>query len=145
MRKTGLHTKGNWYKGNLHTHSTNSDGRKTPEEIVRIYREHGYQFLAFTEHEFYTHNRELTGEDFLILPASNSHATIRIRGVFTTCSESAATQPEMNYPQEMDSQTGSASLCGSGKISDQSSPRWTRSGMQAVSRSSITQSGPAWN
>ena len=68
MRKTGLHTEGNWYKGNLHTHSTNSDGRKTPEEIVRIYREHGYQFLAFTEHEFYTHNRELTGEDFLILP-----------------------------------------------------------------------------
>ena len=68
MKKTGLHTEGNWYKGNLHTHSTNSDGRKTPEEIVRIYREHGYQFLAFTEHELYTHNRELSNEDFLILP-----------------------------------------------------------------------------
>lgn len=68
MKKMGLHTEGNWYKGNLHTHSTNSDGRKTPEEIVQIYKDHGYQFLAFTEHELYTHNRALSDKDFLILP-----------------------------------------------------------------------------
>ena len=68
MKKMGLHTEGNWYKGNLHTHSTNSDGRKTPEEIVQIYKDHGYQFLAFTEHELYTHNRALSDKDILILP-----------------------------------------------------------------------------
>ena len=68
MKKMGLHTEGNWCKGNLHTHSTNSDGRKTPEEIVQIYKDHGYQFLAFTEHELYTHNRALSDKDFLILP-----------------------------------------------------------------------------
>lgn len=68
MKKIGLNTEGTWYKGNLHTHSTNSDGRITPAEIVRIYKDHGYQFLAFTEHELYTHNRELSDEDFLVLP-----------------------------------------------------------------------------
>ena len=68
MAKRGLRTDGNWYKGNLHLHSTNSDGRKTPEEIVQIYRDHGYQFVSFTEHEHYTHNSGLSTEDFLVIP-----------------------------------------------------------------------------
>ena len=39
-----------WWKGNLHTHTTCSDGRKTPEEVIRLYREAGYDFLALTDH-----------------------------------------------------------------------------------------------
>ncbi len=42
--------KGLWYKGNLHTHTTNSDGRLTPEEICKLYKEEGYDFLAITDH-----------------------------------------------------------------------------------------------
>lgn len=68
MEKLGLQTNGNWYKGNLHLHSTNSDGRKTPEEVIQIYQDHGYQFVSFTEHEYYTHNSGLSTKDFLILP-----------------------------------------------------------------------------
>ena len=43
-----------WYKGNLHTHTLNSDGDSTPEDVVRWYREHGYQFLVLTDHNFLT-------------------------------------------------------------------------------------------
>ena len=43
-----------WYKGNLHTHTTNSDGRKTPEEAIALYQSHGYDFLALTEHWKFT-------------------------------------------------------------------------------------------
>jgi hypothetical protein len=43
-----------WFKGNLHTHTLNSDGDSTPEEVVRWYREHGYHFLALTDHNFLT-------------------------------------------------------------------------------------------
>lgn len=39
-----------WFRGNLHTHSTVSDGLKTPDEVIRIYRNEGYDFLAFTDH-----------------------------------------------------------------------------------------------
>jgi len=39
-----------WYRGNLHTHSLWSDGDDYPEMIALWYKEHGYQFLAFTEH-----------------------------------------------------------------------------------------------
>ncbi|NOZ20346.1 MAG: PHP domain-containing protein, partial [Planctomycetes bacterium] len=31
-------TEGKWYKGNLHTHTTGSDGEKSPAEIVAHYR-----------------------------------------------------------------------------------------------------------
>ncbi|MGQ0562891.1 MAG: histidinol-phosphatase [Gemmatimonadota bacterium] len=41
----------NWYKGNLHTHSLWTDGTDFPEMIADWYRTHGYQFLAFTEHD----------------------------------------------------------------------------------------------
>jgi len=43
-----------WYKGNTHTHTVNSDGDSTPDDVVRWYREHGYQFLVLTDHNFVT-------------------------------------------------------------------------------------------
>jgi hypothetical protein len=43
-----------WYKGNTHTHTLNSDGDSTPDDVVRWYREHGYQFLVLTDHNFQT-------------------------------------------------------------------------------------------
>jgi hypothetical protein len=43
-----------WNKGNTHTHTLNSDGDSTPDDVVRWYREHGYQFLVLTDHNFLT-------------------------------------------------------------------------------------------
>jgi len=43
-----------WYKGNTHTHTLNSDGDSTPDEVVKWYRSHGYQFLVLTDHNFLT-------------------------------------------------------------------------------------------
>jgi len=44
---------GHWYKGNLHTHTTQSDGRLTPEEAIRWYEQNGYDFVALTDHDTY--------------------------------------------------------------------------------------------
>ena len=41
---------GRFYKGNLHTHSTLSDGVCAPVDICTQYREAGYDFLALTDH-----------------------------------------------------------------------------------------------
>jgi len=41
---------GEWYRGNLHTHSLWSDGNVFPEEAVAWYRDHGYQFLCLSDH-----------------------------------------------------------------------------------------------
>jgi hypothetical protein len=39
-----------WYRGNLHTHSLWSDGDDFPEMIVKWYADHGYHFMALTDH-----------------------------------------------------------------------------------------------
>ena len=39
-----------WFKGNLHTHTTVSDGRMSPEDCAALYRAHGYDFLSLTDH-----------------------------------------------------------------------------------------------
>ena len=41
MEKRTLYKNGKFYKGNLPTHSTRSDGKNMPEEIARRYREKG--------------------------------------------------------------------------------------------------------
>lgn len=41
---------GRFHRGNLHTHSTNSDGCLAPEDVCRRYRAEGYDFIALTDH-----------------------------------------------------------------------------------------------
>ena len=43
-----------WFRGNLHTHTTNSDGDSAPDEVVAWYRDAGYDFLALTDHDLLT-------------------------------------------------------------------------------------------
>ncbi len=45
---------GLWYKGQLHTHTLNSDGDSTPDDVARWYREHGYNFVTITDHNYLT-------------------------------------------------------------------------------------------
>jgi hypothetical protein len=40
-----------WLKGNLHTHTSNSsDSGTAPEDVVRWYAQHGYDFVVITDH-----------------------------------------------------------------------------------------------
>ncbi|HEV2107308.1 MAG TPA: CehA/McbA family metallohydrolase [Thermomicrobiales bacterium] len=50
MRHLPFDRPGRFYRGNLHTHSTVSDGMLDPVDVVRRYREQGYDFLAITDH-----------------------------------------------------------------------------------------------
>ena len=61
-----------WYKGNTHTHTINSDGDSTPDEVVRWYRERDYHFLVLSDHNFLTEVEGLNSlfaarEQFLII------------------------------------------------------------------------------
>ena len=62
-----------WYKGNLHTHTLNSDGDSTPDEVATWYRTHGYQFLTLSDHNYLTGVEGLNSihaarEKFLLIP-----------------------------------------------------------------------------
>ncbi|WP_172298463.1 PHP domain-containing protein [Pseudoruegeria sp. HB172150] len=41
---------GRFFRGNLHTHSTLSDGALEPAEVCRRYRDEGYDFMSLTDH-----------------------------------------------------------------------------------------------
>lgn len=41
---------GRFLRGNLHTHSTGSDGIYSPQEVCDRYRAEGYDFIALTDH-----------------------------------------------------------------------------------------------
>lgn len=67
MIKHLISNTGYWYKANLHSHSTVSDGELTPEQMKELYKSHGYSILAYTDHNrFVTHN-ELSDDQFLAL------------------------------------------------------------------------------
>lgn len=62
----------NWYKGNLHTHTINSDGDSAPDAVARWYKEQRYHFLALTDHNYFTDPQGLNrffaaDERFLLL------------------------------------------------------------------------------
>ena len=57
--------KGSWFKGNLHTHSTHSDGTFQPEELIDGFRKHGYHFLAMTDHGRVA--PQIRGENFMVI------------------------------------------------------------------------------
>ena len=39
-------------KGCLHTHTTCSDGKLTPQQVAEAYESRGYDFIAFTDHDY---------------------------------------------------------------------------------------------
>lgn len=43
-----------WYKGNIHTHTNESDGDAPPHKVVSWYRRHGYDFLVLSDHNHLT-------------------------------------------------------------------------------------------
>lgn len=64
-----LPREGLFYRANLHSHSTDSDGHFTPEELVEGYRAHGYSILAITDHNLFLDRSSLCRDDFLVLNA----------------------------------------------------------------------------
>ena len=72
---------GRWFKGNTHTHTVNSDGDSTPDEVVRWYREHGYQFLVLTDHNYLTPTTGLNAvhgapDKFIVIPGEEVTMTV---------------------------------------------------------------------
>ena len=64
-----FHLPGRWLKGNLHTHTTQSDGLYTPEQAMAWYQERGYDFLAISDHWCRTPGQRLS-DDFITVTAA---------------------------------------------------------------------------
>ena len=63
----------NWYRGNLHTHTTRSDGDSPIEFVAEWFVNHGYDFLVQTDHNHFGPTEDVRYESdrpFLIIPGT---------------------------------------------------------------------------
>ena len=64
---------GDWYKANLHTHTTTSDGMLSPADRVAQYRKAGYDVLALTDHRATNDVRGMSDEKMLVISGIEYH------------------------------------------------------------------------
>lgn len=67
MKKSLFPDGGVWLKGNIHSHSTVSDGMFSPRELAELYRDHGYAFLSMTDHNVLVSHSELPEDQIILL------------------------------------------------------------------------------
>jgi hypothetical protein len=105
-RQTASPASGRWYKGNTHSHTLNSDGDSTPDEVVRWYREHGYAFVVITDHNY------LTSVDGLnaLHGADEKFLVIRGEEVSTSFAKKAVHVNGLNGSARVGTQTGNSIL-----------------------------------
>ena len=75
MRINGFQGNGKFYKGNLHCHTTISDGVLSPEETIREYASKGYDFIALTDHLIYNALTKIGNEPMLVIPGTELHCS----------------------------------------------------------------------
>lgn len=69
IRQQAFENTGNkMLKGGLHCHTTRSDGKIPPDETIRIYKEHDFDFLSLTDHRKYNFATYAPDVDLLIVP-----------------------------------------------------------------------------
>ena len=70
------------YRGNLHGHSTHSDGFKTPQEVIETYQKLGYDFTCLSDHLWADSDfaatticdgRAYHSDDFITIPSAELH------------------------------------------------------------------------
>ncbi|MEL7274414.1 MAG: CehA/McbA family metallohydrolase [Pseudomonadota bacterium] len=77
---------GRFWRGNLHTHSDQSDGVLSPQEVCERYRAQGYDFLAITDHFAAKYDYPITDttahrvENFTTLLGAELHAPLLHNG-----------------------------------------------------------------
>ena len=71
-------------KGGLHCHTTRSDGKGTPEEVIRMHYRNGYDFLAITDHRIYNYQNFAPETPITILPGMEFDNTFLRKKGFRT-------------------------------------------------------------
>jgi hypothetical protein len=66
-------TGGEWLRGNLHTHTTRSDGSRDVQTVLNDYAERGYDFLSLSDHDIYTsaeYYEQWDGRGIILIPGN---------------------------------------------------------------------------
>ncbi|MCS6830043.1 MAG: CehA/McbA family metallohydrolase [bacterium] len=73
-----------WLKGNLHTHTTLSDGELSPDDTLDVFLRRGYDFVALTDHDVIATADEARYPQILVFPGVEHSAQQHILRVNVT-------------------------------------------------------------
>lgn len=111
-----------WYKGNLHTHTTCSDGKFSPEDTASLYRRHGYDFLALTDHWVLSANG--TDDGLLLLSGAEYNFGQNVReGIFHIVGTALERDPGVS--REDSPQTCIDKIRAAGGMAHLAHPAWS--------------------
>lgn len=110
MKKPYFPEDGIWLKGNIHSHSTESDGMFTPVELAELYASHGYSFLSITDHNICVPHNEVPEKEIILLTGLehdieySADKCIHVVGLASACKEHTDYLCKRYGKEEMDDQ-----------------------------------------
>jgi hypothetical protein len=113
-----------WFKGNLHTHTTKSDGQRSPEQVIALYAGQGYDFLALTDHWCYGGTCQVDG--LLILSGCEYDTGSDPRdGIFHIVGIGMASQPDLSAQPRPPAQSLIDAIAAAGGLAILAHPAWS--------------------
>lgn len=105
MRTSFFPEKGIWRKGNIHSHTTRTDGLCPPDQQIRDYRRQGYDFLSITDHNVIDSHQLAGEEDICMIPGwerdirhtPDNTKCIHVIGLVAAPAEDTETRVERRY------------------------------------------------
>ncbi len=98
-------------KGGLHCHTTRSDGRGDPADVIRLHYQNGYDFLALTDHRYYNYTNFAPEVPITIIPGMEYDNTFE-RGKGFRCFHTVCIGPAKEdgngYDQDQRLESGTA-------------------------------------
>lgn len=76
LRQKAFTGENKFLKGGLHCHTKRSDGWLSPEDTEKMHKEHGYDFLALTDHRYYNYADYAPELGLTIIPGMEFDADI---------------------------------------------------------------------
>ena len=75
MLKNPYDGSSNWLRGNLHAHTTRSDGKRDPQIVIDDYAGRGYDFLMISDHDMVTAPSEFDSRGMVLIPGNEVTAS----------------------------------------------------------------------
>ena len=133
IKRSAFTKDGKWFRGNIHSHTTVSDGTVSPDKQAEDYRAQGYDFLALTDHNVMPTHAALSREDFLMLPGwerdipYGKTKCIHLVGLFPeNTPDDAFIRRERGNPETMSMQDLVDEMKGEGQFVVLAHPVWSR-------------------
>lgn len=139
---------GTWLKGNIHSHTTQTDGLCPPDQQIRDYCAKGYDFFSITDHNIVVNSKAFAGNtDILLIPGwerdvrhdDKKIKCIHVVGLFSSEEGLFSTDPDFQPRKErqygileITDQALISEMAAEGQFTVIAHPQWSRMTPQEV-------------